>query len=453
MKFRLTFDTAAIGIIVILATLVGFIILMGESAGVRVRVDLPEDGVVGPFQTITFTFSEAFDSEMASALISLDPVQEGYLEWTDTYTMRYTPITPYERDITYKLLVDTGEVAINGREVKEAQTWDIHVREPRVAYLLTQGEDSGIWSVDLNGGDPERLTDETVKVVSFDAARDGEFIIFTSVNEKGGVDLWRISRNGGTAVLLLDCGMDRCTTPAISPNGKRIAYSREAAGPTPDIPFGSPRTWVLDLDSRSDGPVYADPQILGYNPSWSPDSNKLASFDGLADFINLIDLQTGEQYLFPSNTGGPITWSPDSTQMVYTTVEQKEDGLRTQVMLADLSLNETVTLIGEKDDRDYAYYSVAWSPVEERAVLSFRSGEDQPSQLFWVFDPSLLDGIIIADDPQYTYNSPRWDPWGEALLFQQFNLRGQYKPEIVYWHTGMTEPIVLAEGIMPHWLP
>ena len=453
MKFRFTFDTAAIGILVTLAVLVGSIILLGESAGVRVRVDLPEDGVVGPFQTITFTFSEAFDSEMASALISLDPVQEGYLEWTDTYTLRYTPITPYEKDITYKLLVDTGEVTINGREVKEAQTWDIHVREPRVAYLLTQGEDSGIWSVDLNGGEPTRLTDETIKVISFDTAQNGEFIIFTSVNEKGGVDLWRVSRNGGAASLLLDCGLDRCTTPAISPNGKRIAYSREAAGPTPDIPFGSPRTWVLDLDSRSDGPVYADQQILGYNPSWSPDSNRLASFDGLADFINLIDLQTGEQYLFPSNTGGPITWSPDSTKMIYTTVEQKEAGLRTQVQLADLSLNETITLIGEKDDRDYAYYSVAWSPLEERAVLGFRAGEEQPSQVLWVFDPSLLDGIIIADDPAYTYNSPRWDPWGEALLFQQFNLRGQYKPEVVYWQTGMTEPTVIAEGIMPHWLP
>ena len=265
--------------------------------------------------------------------------------------------------------------------------------------------------------------------------------------------MWRVSRNGGAASLLLDCGLDRCTTPAISPNGKRIAYSREAAGPTPDIPFGSPRTWVLDLDSRSDGPVYADQQILGYNPSWSPDSNRLASFDGLADFINLIDLQTGEQYLFPSNTGGPITWSPDSTKMIYTTVEQKEAGLRTQVQLADLSINETITLIGEKDDRDYAYYSVAWSPLEERAVLGFRVGEEQPSQVLWIFDPGLLDGIIIADDPAYTYNSPRWDPWGEALLFQQFNLRGQYKPEVVYWQTGMTEPTVIAEGIMPHWLP
>ena len=64
-----------------------------------------------------------------------------------------------------------------------------------------------------------------------------------------------------------------------------------------------------------------------------------------------------------------------------------------------------------------------------------------------------FDGILIADDPNYTYNSPSWDPWGNALVFQQFNLRGQYKPEISFWQSGMTEPTVIAEGILPQWLP
>ena len=50
--------------------------------------------------------------------------------------------------------------------------------------------------------------------------------------------------------------------PAISPNGARIAYSREAAGPGPDLPFGSPRIWVLDLQSGQNSAVYADQQII-----------------------------------------------------------------------------------------------------------------------------------------------------------------------------------------------
>ena len=453
MKPRISFDTLAIGVMLALAVVAGVVILLGENAGVRVRVDLPEDQIIGPFQTVTFTFSEKISAEIASELISLDPIHEGYLSSVDDYSVQYVPIKPYERDVTYTFKVIPGEINSTSRAVKQLQSWEVRIREPRVVYLVSEEGQSGIWSMDSSGGDVKRLTDEAVKVISFDVAQSGEFIVFTSANQNGGIDLWRVSREGGDSSMLLDCGFDRCTTPVIAPGDKRIAYSREAAGPTPDLPFGSPRVWVVDLESGANGPVYEDQSILGYSPSWSPDANRLASFDGLADFINMIDFQTGEQFLFPSTTGGPVTWSPDSTRFLYTTFTQTEEGGRTQVKLADLSTNETITFIGEKDTYDYAYYSVAWSPREDRAVLSLRADEEKPTQVLWVFDPSLLDGIIIVSDPAYTYNSPQWDPWGSALLFQQFKLRGQYKPEIGLWRDDTNQSQVIAEGILPQWLP
>lgn len=449
----LSLDTAATSVLAVLMALVSITILLGEGAGVQVRVSLPENGKVGPLEAITFTFSEPFDPEMASDLISFDPVHEGYLEWVDTYNMRFVPLKPFEQDATYTLTLSKGETAANGREVKKAASWNFTVREPRIAYMISDNNQSSIWSTDLKNASPRQLTDESIKVLSYDAASNGEFIIFTTLNEKNGIDLWRVGREGGNASKLLDCGFDRCTTPVISPDGKYIAYSREAAGPTPDLPFGSPRIWLLDLANGSDGPLYEDQQILGYNPSWSPDSQKLASFDGLADFINLIDFQTGEQLLFSTNTSGPVTWSPDSTKLLYTAFEQAENGGRTIVKQADLSINETITYIGQKDAYDYSYYSIAWSPREDRAVLSMRASEELLTQVLWVFDPGLLDGIVIAGDPEYTYNSPQWDPWGSALLFQQFKLRGQYKPEIGLWQEGSNQSTVLTEGILPQWLP
>jgi Tol biopolymer transport system component len=453
MKIRLSLDTAAISLLIFLTAAVGLAILLGAQAGVRVTVTLPEGGLIGPFHKIKLTFSEPVDPDLSKSLFSIQPALNGRFEWTDARTLQFIPVEPFQPDTDYKLTLRSGNLTAKGRALKSDLSWKLHVRNPLIVYLLTGESQSGLWAMDLNNNPAQRLTPETIKIISFDTSYDGEFIIFTSANEQGGIDLWRVSHAGNDAAILLDCGHDRCTAPSISPDGARIVYSREAAGTGPDLPFGSPRTWVLDLQSGQNSAVYADQQIIGYGPSWSPDSKKLASYDGLAKQIRLLDLTNNQQYVFPSNTGGPITWSPDSTKLVFTDIEQKENGLITRVRLADLSLNDTTTLLGQNDDHDYRYYSLAWSPTEDSIVLGFSLSDDQPAEVFWLFDPGILDGIIIANQKDYTYNSPRWDPWGTALVFQQFKLHGKLKPEIGLWKPGFREPLILAQALMPHWLP
>lgn len=450
---NLSFDKVAISILLILLAMVLVIIFWGESAGVRVVTDIPEEGSVSAYQKIQIAFSESVNTEMAFDLITMNPVHEGYLEWTNERTAYFVPIKPFALNTNYKLTVSAGAINTNGAEIKNSRSWNFSVREPLVAYMLTDANQSGVWTIDLNGSEPKRLTSEDIKVLSFDAAVNGDFVVFTTLNENGGVDLWKVNRDGNEQSLLLDCGLDRCTVPSISPDAKYVAYSRESAGPTPDIPYGSPRVWLLNLENGLNSPVYADQQVLGYNPSWSPDSQKLISFDGLADLINLFDLSTNQQFVFPSNTGGPVVWSPDSTKLMFTIIRQTEEGFRTQVRLADLTLNDTITLIGQNDDQDYGYYSLAWSSLEERAVMGFRLSEEQPAQVLWMFNPARLDGILIANEPEYTYNSPQWDAYGNTLVFQQFRLKGVHAPEIGYWQDGFESPKFLTNGILPQWLP
>ncbi|HCK66274.1 MAG TPA: hypothetical protein DHW49_08400 [Anaerolineae bacterium] len=453
MKQTISFDKLAISILLILLALVLVIIVWGESAGVRVVADVPEERGASPYQRIKITFSESVSTEMAFDLITMNPVHEAYLEWTNERTVYFVPVKPFELNKNYTLTVSAGVINASGGEIKNPRSWNFFVREPLVAYMFTDANQSGVWAIDLNGGEPKRLTSEEIKVLSFDAAQNGDFVVFTTLNENGGVDLWKVNRDGSDESLLLDCGLDRCTVPSISPDAKYIAYSREVAGPTPDIPYGSPRVWLLNLENSLNSPVYADPQVLGYNPSWSPDSQKLISFDGLADLINLFDLSTNQQFVFPSNTGGPVVWSPDSTKLMFTNIRQTEEGFRTQVRLADLTLNDTITLIGQNDEQDYGYYSLAWSSLEERAVMGFRLSEEQPAQVLWMFNPARLDGILIANEPEYTYNSPQWDAWGSTLVFQQFRLKGVHAPEIGYWQDGFDAPKFLTNGILPQWLP
>lgn len=453
MKRPLTLDTLAIGLALVLAAAIGLVILLGGQMGVRAAADLPEGGLVGPYPVITLTFSEPVDPELTAALWTLQPQVDGLIDWPNPRTLRFTPSHPLSLDTVYELTLRPGAVTPDGREIERAQTWIVRVREPLAVVLRSVNGDSGLWAVNLDGNTSHRLTSESVKVISYDAARSGDYLVYCSANEQGGIDLWRVSRAGGDDVVLLDCGRDRCTAPAISPDGARVAYSREAAGPGPDLPYGSPRIWMLDIANGQNGPVYADQQVIGYGPSWSPDGARLASFDGLSDQLRILDLTSSEQFIFPSETGDTVTWSPDSTLFLFTDMLQDENGLRTQVRRADLTLNKTDVLIGLNDRRDYSYGSLAWSPLGDRVVLGLRVAEDKPGESLWLFDPVVLEGPMIANADGVTYNAPVWNPWGTALLFQQFKLRGEYVPEVSLWSVGDVEPRLLTEGLMPRWLP
>lgn len=454
MKNLSPLDKAAAAVMLVVAGLIVVVILFAGQAGVRVTASSFEGGLIGPLQIITLTFSEPVDPAMAESLFDIQPSMEGTFRWVDSRTLQFASAQPFELGTVYELTLRSGILSQDQHELKHDVSWDFQIRPPLVAYLNTQNQQSSIWVTDLSAAQTRPLTDESVKVIGFDSSRDGEFIIFYSTNIQGGIDLWRVSRAGNDMAVLMDCGRDRCTAPAISPDGMRVAYSRELAGPGPDLPYGSPRVWVLDLQSGQNAPVYEDQQVLGYNPIWSPSGTQLASYDGLADQIRLLDMESGSQYIFPSNTGGSMTWSPDGTKFLFTEAEQSEAGVRTLVRMADLALNDSYILIGSEDDMDYGYHSMIWSPVDASVVLlGMRAGGDDPSQVFWLFNPGLLDGVIIADQPDYAYNSPRWDVWGDSLVFQQFKLKGSYKPEIGVWSSGMSESRVIAEGLMPHWLP
>ena len=157
--------------------------------------------------------------------------------------------------------------------------------------------------------------------------------------------------------------------------------------------------------------------------------------------------------IIPSETGNPVTWSWDGSTFAFTDVETNEFGLHTRIREAKISIDEIITLIGESDERDFGYNALAWSPVEDKLVVGLRLNADDPSTALWLMNTFTLGGQVIAEQPDYVYNNPVWDPWGSTRVFQQFRLRDVYKPQIGLWMSDMQESFVLVEGIMPQWLP
>ena len=111
-------------------------------------------------------------------------------------------------------------------------------------------------------------------------------------------------------------------------------------------------------------------------------------------------------------------------------------------------------MIGKQSRLDYHYNALAWSPSnDEELILGLRPDPDNVSTGLWLVHPTYLEGRMFAQEEDHSYYGPRWDPWGRAVIFQQIQLGAAYQPEIAFWESGMEDPVVLAEGFSPHWMP
>ncbi|HEX5855616.1 MAG TPA: protein kinase [Thermoanaerobaculia bacterium] len=152
------------------------------------------------------------------------------------------------------------------RQITSAPGWEA---EPAfspdgtlVAYSAGASGNADIWVVDPDGGEPLRLTDGPAENRKPTWFPDGRSLAFVSTRA-GAASAWKVSRLGGSPSLLVE----QADTPAISPDGTRIAFTRRG-------PSGSPRIWVAPLADLSHAERLTgdeDGHWGHMDPAWSPD--------------------------------------------------------------------------------------------------------------------------------------------------------------------------------------
>lgn len=447
------FDVTIWGMLGAFSLALAAMLVGNDLIGARVARTFPADNdVVDESGRIGLEFTEPMQPQAVEPLLSITPFVLGTWRW-EGRQIWFTPETPFNPHETYTVQLKAGATSDTGQAMKLGVSWKFRGRAPWIVYMApAAGQLRQLWRISSAGGEPQALTEADFPVQDFAVAPDGTQIVVSRQNDQRGFNLWLIAGDGQNARLLVDCQDGICGQPAWSPDGKRVAFNRHAPGLSPGE-LGPPRVWIVEMDTGETAPLYPDAQTIGANPSWSPDGRRIATQGWLTGDIRILDLQTNSEILLFSQLFTQGSWSPDGHQMLLNDLVMQDDDFQVALEKIDFQTGLTTTIVSEAPAAGTT--TPAWSPTGEWWAFGRRLGDGSLGRQLWLSRPDGSDARAITNDPRYSFDNYHWDPWGQALVFQRFELNvPNATPAIVMWSFTTGETKVLVENaILPIWQP
>ena len=259
------------------------------------------------------------------------------------------------------------------------------------------------------------------------ASGNAGLVVYSSVPrngpgaDRGNSDLWLTSAQGN-ADRHLTTTPETEGTPAWSPDGRRIAFSRlreDANG----VFLGS---WLYAIDPSSGAETLLTNGGSFGHSSWSPDGAQLA-FSGHS-FAPGSDPNANSIFTMPA-TGGAFTqltfgqfadagptWSPQGDRIAFSS-DRGGPGSQLWLMNADgTDLHEIATGLAYAQSPD-------WSPDGQWLVV-FGVLDGAPAPGVFKVRPDGTDLTQLTSPSVQGINDPTWSPDGQVVLFEAFDPRG-----------------------------
>jgi Tol biopolymer transport system component len=330
-------------------------------------------------------------------------------------------------------------------------------------YLAPDLSDKNqLFRIDLAGGKPIALTQETGGVWNYALAPDGKTIAYiTSQEELGGSDIWLITLGENDRPERLPCPGLSCRGVVWSPTGQRLIFET-LSPPTPDAPAGLPSLWWLDMATKETGPVFQDNNWPGFNAGWSPDGQWLSYIYPGSTEIEIYNLADGRRHSLPNPTGAQAIWSPiDEVVLVADVTAKTSRPPIIHLFRFDL---ESETLINFSQQtivsatQSFVDLAAAWSPDGAWVVVVRRemagAGATLGSQL-WQMRADGTQAHPLTTEPEVIHGTPVWSPDGEYLLFHRYSLQEPGAPPGIWTMNIQVKELreIVTSGSRPTWLP
>ena len=449
-------DKFAIGLMAGLIAMILAVVWLVSQISVTITLETNTEAQISPLAALKFSFSTAVEPKKLETAFWTEPDLPGRWVWLD------------ERYATWHLdqALASGSQLQVGFDAQPARNdagnfspiqWTLQVREPSLIYLQIVKPGKELFVVGFEpGAVPRQLTSELSQIIDFSVAPDGEIVVFSMMNYQGGADLWQIHRSGDDKKLLLNCAMDRCTTPSWSPMGDQLAFTREKATPGSGSVVGAPRPWILNLQSNAVQPLYADDQQIGYGPTWSPDGQWLSIWNGLGGGVDLYQPVTDTLVNLASKTGDTGSWSANSGTFYFSNVYGEDSLFRTTIFQANMQTGEVdIWVGGNLDEQGLSYFHPVCNPVYAGCAVSVQVDPQMPRrELRWIPTGSGTPQVILADLSVIVSNYT-WSADGRYLLYTRGDLSTMSQgSEIWVWDLQNQDEQrkITDEAFFPAWL-
>jgi WD40 repeat protein len=313
------------------------------------------------------------------------------------------------------------------------------VRSPCLTYLAGKPSNPEIWGT--CGEEPIQLTQTAGHIVDYAVAKNGDWIIYGSTNDEGGIDIWKMGRMGENPMNIFSCGEKICDQLAVNSQGSQIAFRSYD---------GEEDFYLLTIESNE--LILVEKGKIS-NVDFSPDDSLLRYFENTNGFLRVFNLKT-MKLIFSLKSDSDLIgeWKKDSGGFMFGQYNNWGGIARMDLREVDIFEKSESLIIDGAESSIYLYEP---SYMKDGKIIALtRNGFNADRKQIWQLDKSGEKIFEITNDYRYSHSMITWNSIDEILAFQRFAHTGSDAvPEIWVWDkSGNSLRLIEANAAHAEWV-